>query len=486
MPAASPRFGNFNYLQFRLPPPPPGPYGGAPAPIPGTIEAELYDHGGEGVAYHDLDPTNNGAQFGVEFRPTEGVDIGLSGDTDGGYSVGWVGAGEWLNYTVAIATPGVYTWDARVASDGVGGTFHLEVDGLKVAQALAVPSTGGWTTWQTVTGVATLPAGVHTLRLVMDCNGPTNGIGNFNYLRFTAGGATPPASGPYTGTPVVIPGVVEAELFDHGGEGVAYHDLDPCNNNRQFGATFRLDEGVDTGDAGDVDGGYSIGWTAAGEWLKYGVKVKHTGTYRLDARVASGGPGGTYHLEVDGANVTGALGIPDTGGWTTWQTLSYPRIPLTAGNHVLRLVMDTDGPAGVGNINRFTFTREDTAPPVLKVDASPERLEPDKRRLVEIDVRVKVRDDQDARPDVVLESITCDDRCRPSEDIVGARYGQKDTSFRLRAEQRGHDPRTYTIKYSATDDAGNRTTATTTVRVSSHGHGSHDSHDSHDSRGKSK
>ena len=36
------------------------PYRGLPAPFPGRVEAEDYDHGGEGVAYHDTDPTNAG------------------------------------------------------------------------------------------------------------------------------------------------------------------------------------------------------------------------------------------------------------------------------------------------------------------------------------------------------------------------------------------------------------------------------------------
>src|SRR5262249_39365395 len=39
------------------------PHGGTPWAIPGKIEAENYDDGGEGVAYHDLDATNNGGQY---------------------------------------------------------------------------------------------------------------------------------------------------------------------------------------------------------------------------------------------------------------------------------------------------------------------------------------------------------------------------------------------------------------------------------------
>src|SRR5438552_2565558 len=47
------------------------PFTGVPYPIPGTIEAENFDKGGEGVAYHDTDAANLGGQY----RTTEGVDI---------------------------------------------------------------------------------------------------------------------------------------------------------------------------------------------------------------------------------------------------------------------------------------------------------------------------------------------------------------------------------------------------------------------------
>ena len=51
--------------------------------IPGKIQCEHYDQGGEGVAYHDTDSLNNGSgrlnpadgTFLNEFRMNEGVDI---------------------------------------------------------------------------------------------------------------------------------------------------------------------------------------------------------------------------------------------------------------------------------------------------------------------------------------------------------------------------------------------------------------------------
>ena len=37
-----------------------GPYGGTPAVLPGKIELENYDYGGQGVAYNDANPENQG------------------------------------------------------------------------------------------------------------------------------------------------------------------------------------------------------------------------------------------------------------------------------------------------------------------------------------------------------------------------------------------------------------------------------------------
>ena len=75
------------------------PYLGSPFQVPGTVYAANFDQGGEGVAYHDTDWTNWGGQY----RDT-GVDIEF--DAEGGYDVGWFDPGEWMNYTVDVASAG--------------------------------------------------------------------------------------------------------------------------------------------------------------------------------------------------------------------------------------------------------------------------------------------------------------------------------------------------------------------------------------------
>jgi hypothetical protein len=56
----------------------------------------------------------------------------------------------------------------------------------------------------------------------------------------------------------------QAEHYDLGGEGAAYHDTEMEN----LGGAYRPDEGVDLQRAGDVSGGWNVGWIRLGEWLK--------------------------------------------------------------------------------------------------------------------------------------------------------------------------------------------------------------------------
>ncbi|HEX7315548.1 MAG TPA: carbohydrate-binding protein [Pyrinomonadaceae bacterium] len=166
----------------------------------------------------------------------------------------------------------------------------------------------------------------------------------------------PAAQVPYGGSARPLPGVVQAEDFDEGGEGLAYHDTDP-NDNVMNG--YRPDpSGVDIEGCGDAGGGFNVGWTWATEWMEYTVSVASAGTYDIGVRVASGnGGGGTFHVEMDGANLTGALTVPNTGGWQTYQTVSVTGVSLTPGVHVMRLSLDTAGPqGGVANFNYISVT----------------------------------------------------------------------------------------------------------------------------------
>ncbi|MCR6637551.1 MAG: carbohydrate-binding protein [Sporocytophaga sp.] len=320
--------------------PPQGPYNGAVHAIPGTIQLEHFDVGGNGTAYMDSSP---GSETGVAFRSDEDVDIEECTDTGGGYNIGWTAAGEWLEYSVDVKTAGVYDLALRVACNGTGRTVSVAMDDAAIANNIAIPNTTGWQTWQTVlVKDINLTPGKKIMRVTI---GATDYV-NLNYVTFTLSKEL--KQEPFNGSAHLIPGRIEAEEYDLGGEGLAYHEAN--TNGNEGGATFRNDE-VDIETTGDVDGTYNISYILQGEWLAYTVEVAGTGSYDLDLRVAADGDGKTFHIEMDGNNVTGPISVPNTGGWQTWQTITVKDVPLTAGKNIMKIVFD----ASYMNLNYMEF-----------------------------------------------------------------------------------------------------------------------------------
>jgi hypothetical protein len=141
------------------------PFSGTAVPVPGTILAANFDNGADGVAYHDATPGNTGGAY----RST-GVDLEAS--SEGGYDVGWIDAGEWLNYTVNVGAAGTYTAHLRVASPNGGASLHIGFNGpSNVWKVVSVPRTGGWQAWTTVDVPVTLGQGLQQLTLLFDTPG---------------------------------------------------------------------------------------------------------------------------------------------------------------------------------------------------------------------------------------------------------------------------------------------------------------------------
>jgi len=151
---------------------------------------------------------------------------------------------------------------------------------------------------------------------------------------------------PFICSPPPIPAVIQAEDYDIGSEGVAYHDTTSAN----LGGSYRTD-GVDIEPTTDTGGGYDVGYITNGEWLKYTVNAITSGSYSVDIRVASIYSTGAFHLEIDGVNVSGTVHVPSTRGWQNWTTVTVHVGAVTTGTHVVREVSDS----GKFNINWFTF-----------------------------------------------------------------------------------------------------------------------------------
>lgn len=141
------------------------PYSGKAMKVPGAIEAENFDIGVDGLTYHDSESENLGGLY----RTTEGVDI--QAVDVGGYHVGYVNAGEWLEYTVAIRDSAEYVIDTYVASLEGGGEFTITFrKGTKLVSTsrIVVPKTNGWQTFQKVSTNLVIPSGNTIMRVYIN------------------------------------------------------------------------------------------------------------------------------------------------------------------------------------------------------------------------------------------------------------------------------------------------------------------------------
>jgi GH43 family beta-xylosidase len=155
-----------------------GTYPSAIAKLPGTIELENFNYGGQNNAYYDTDNTNNGGKY----RTSEAVDIESTSDVGAGYNIGWVNAGEWMEYLVSVPNAGFYSFDLRAASATDGNSIHYELDGNDIGTSVTVNKTAGIQSYSTFSKTLELPGGIHVLRVKVDAS---NGGFNLNKITVT-------------------------------------------------------------------------------------------------------------------------------------------------------------------------------------------------------------------------------------------------------------------------------------------------------------
>jgi len=269
-------------------------------PIPGTIEAESYMN-----------------MYGIQTETT--LDAGA------GLNVGWMDNGDWMDYNVNVAAAGIYTVSFRVATLNTGIQIQLRNSSGAALASVAVPNTGGWQTFQTVTAQVTLPAGQQTLRVyTVDAKGSG---WNFNWMSFASNVAaiapTPPAV-----TYLAVPGRVEAE---------AYGSM----------------SGIQTENTGDPGGGLDVGWQETGDWMDYNVNVPTTGSYAVTFRVATVNNGVQVQLRNASGTTLGTVTVPNTGWWQTYQDVTTT-VTLPAGQQTLR-VYTSDAKGSGWNFNYMDF-----------------------------------------------------------------------------------------------------------------------------------
>jgi endoglucanase Acf2 len=199
-----------------------------------------------------------------------------------------------------------------------------------------------------------LSIGIHSLYAKVFVN---NNFNLTNTLKVQVGEQVP-----YLGTPISIPGTIEAGLYDkfEGGVGqnISYVDTSIGNN-----GDFRTEEDVDA--ESNTQEGVVVGWIGAGEWMEYTIDVQTAGVYDLSFRYASGNSsgGGPFYFEIEGNKISPDISVPNSNDWTSWATKSVSDIQLTKGEQVLRFFAEN----GEFNLGKMTFTYKEAlsyVPPI--------------------------------------------------------------------------------------------------------------------------
>jgi endonuclease/exonuclease/phosphatase family metal-dependent hydrolase len=217
---------------------------------------------------------------------------------------GWHNTAYWLSQQTSIRFASTGTHTIRV---------QTREDGVEIDQIVLSP-----------------------VKYISSAPGPlTNDSTILSKSSSTSGDTSSPSSGtttPYKGSPFVLPGTVAAVDFDNGGQGVAYSDGTSGNSGNKYRSTD-----VDIESSGL--GGYNVGWTSAGEWLKYSVKFASSGTFNVTLRAAALS---SQSVDVTFGSTTKAFSIPASGSWQSWKSVTVP-MTVSSGEQMMTVKFRTGG-----------------------------------------------------------------------------------------------------------------------------------------------
>jgi beta-glucanase (GH16 family) len=342
---------------------------------PACGEIDIMEHVNTGgTVYgtiHWQDNNNNYANYG--------------GNTSTGITSYHVYAIEWNASAIKWFVDGVQYHEANIAN-GINGTSEFQnnffillnlaiggnwpgftidnnafpanmlVDYVRVYQDIAQPS-GVATLYQhcNFTGYAAgLPVGSYTLSQLQS-RGVTND--DISSVRVQSGYQIRLYQGDnFTGSSVIKTGD-DACLVDDGyNDNVTSVVVSAVSSG--FSQTIQAENysamsGIQTETTTDAGGGLNVGWIDTNDWMAYNsIAIPTTGTYTIEYRVASPG-GGRISLDLNGGStILGAINVPVTGGWQTWQTISHS-VSINAGTYNFGIFAATGG----FNLNWWRISR---------------------------------------------------------------------------------------------------------------------------------
>jgi uncharacterized protein (TIGR03790 family) len=240
----------------------------------------------------------NGSAGGVNTEDSSEGDLNLGNITNGSNT----------HYN-SINLAGMNTFTARVASAGPGGNIQIRLDSATgtLIGTCAVPVTGDWQAWTTVTCGLTGASGTHNVYLVY--TGGSKGLFNLEWFAF-------------------LPSI-QASSY----------------NNLSGGEQLESSS----------EGGQDMGYILSGGYAVYN-NINLAGKTYFAARVASAGSGGNIEVHLDSATGTliGTCTVPVTGDWQTWATETCS-LSGASGTHNVYLVFTGSGGNYLFNLEWFAF-----------------------------------------------------------------------------------------------------------------------------------
>ena len=186
-------------------------------------------------------------------------------------------------------------------------------------------------------------AGTYTFKLKV-----YNGADSLLFEKTCTAKAYVPST-PFKTLPIALPGILQAEDFDNGDNGVAFSDTDDKND----GGKYRTN-GVDIGSQATNE--YFVGWTSTGEWLEYTVKVEEAQLMVWSARVSSANTTGAIRIYMGNVDITGKVPVPQSANsdWSVYNEVKgRTKVVMPVGTYKLRIVIENSS----CNIDKVTFAK---------------------------------------------------------------------------------------------------------------------------------
>jgi hypothetical protein len=281
-----------------------------------------------------------------------------AGDYDDG-SGWWTGIEEYYLYGISENDYVGYnnldfdhspeSFEAICSSEQGSGQIEIHLDSIEglIVGVCEISATSSFDNYASFScEISDSFSGVHNIYLVFKGDAPDwRGIFNIKSWFFVKPSDITPQT-PFPGSAHIIPGKIEAEDYDLGGQTISFLDSDTTNH----GSIYR-DDAVDIQSSADNDEGYNVGWIESGEWLEYTFNTDTSCVMDIQFRIACTDPGEKIRITLNNQNI-GSVTLPDTYGWQNWETILHKDIAIPKGeNQLIRLEFLESG----FNINWMNF-----------------------------------------------------------------------------------------------------------------------------------